>query len=329
MINTESYLDLIKIININTLVISGGAIKGYLYLGAIKLFAEYDILDKIKYYYGTSIGAIIVTCLNLGWNIDETLKFGIGFPIDSMIEFDIDTFIRNYGLVPKINYETLFKKIIIFKGFDVNITFKQLYDLTGKELHMISYSLKDNKSVDLNFETFPDLKIWKGLYMTSALPILVPAFEYKDNIYIDGGIVENFPMNRIKKENYNKTIGICADSYKADWNMIKEKLSNKDIINYLEYSLELIKIMFTKTIKYKSSNYIKLYLNTSTGIDTCTNINFSINSETKQKIILQGYNQTKNQLSIIIKNIFDEQINEHKNTHQNIKKMYGSKYNEI
>jgi predicted acylesterase/phospholipase RssA len=296
-------------------------------LGAIKLFAEYGILNKIKYYYGTSIGALIVTCLNLGWNIEETLKFSVGFPIGCIIEFDIDTFIDNYGLVPNINYETLLKKIIKFKGFDENITFKQLYDLTGKELHLITYSLKDNVSVDLNYVSMPDLQIWRGLYMTSALPVLIPPFEYKDNLYIDGGIVENFPMNRIKKENTNKTIGICADSYKTSWDVLKEKLSDKDIVNYLEYSLELIKIMFTKTVKYNSSNYVKLYFNNTMG--PSTTLNFTIDTETKHKIISDGYEQTKSQLPSIIKNIFDEQINEYKNTHQHLKKTYGSKYNEI
>jgi predicted acylesterase/phospholipase RssA len=325
--NIDFDLNLIKIIDINTLVVSGGGMKGYLYLGAIKLFAEYGILDKIKYYYGTSIGGIIITCLNLGWNIEETLKFSIGFPIGTIIEFDIDTFIDNYGLVPKVNFETLFKKMIKFKGFDENITFKQLYEMTGKELHLITFSLKENITVDLNYESMPDLQIWEGLYMTSSLPVLVPPYEYKNEIFIDGGIVENFPINRIKKENIHKTIGICADSYKTNWANLQEKLANKDIINYLEYSLELIKIMFTKSIKYNTNNYVKLLFDNSIG--TSTSFNFTINSETKQKIILDAYEQTKKQLPTIIQNIFNEQINDYKNNHLNIKKSNGSKYNEI
>jgi predicted acylesterase/phospholipase RssA len=327
--NTHIEFDqtLIKIININSLVISGGGVKGYLYLGAIKLFAEYGILNKIKYYYGTSVGGLIVTCLNLGWNIEETLKFTVGFPMDSIIEFDIDVFIDNYGLVPVKNYETLLKKIIKFKGFDENITFKQLYDMTKKELHLITYSLKDNNAIDLNFETMPDLEIWKALYMTSSLPVLIPPFEYKNNLYIDGGIIENFPMDRVKKENINKVIGINAESYKSDWEILKNKLADKDIINYLEYSLELIKIMFTKTIKFNTSNYVKLYFDKSIG--QSTTVNLSIKPEIKQKIISDGYEQAKDQLPNIIKNIFNEQIDEYKNNHQNIGKKHGSKYNEI
>ena len=318
---------LIKIININSLVISGGGMKGYLYLGAIKLFAEYGILSRIKYYYGTSIGGIIITCLILGWTIDETLKFCIGFPIGCIIEFDIDTFIENYGLVPKVNFETLFKKIITFKGFDENITFGQLYELTGKELHLITYSLKENITIDLNYETMPDLRLWEGLYMTSALPVLIPPYEYKNDLFIDGGIFENFPINRVKKENINKTIGICADSYKSGWSNLKDKISNKDIVNYLEYSLELIKIMFTKTIKYNCSNYVKLYFNSSVG-GPSTSVNFTIDPETKNKIIECGYDQAKIQVPAILQNIFNEQISEYKIVYHN-KKINGSKYNEI
>jgi predicted acylesterase/phospholipase RssA len=318
---------LIKIIDINSLVISGGGMKGYLYFGAIKLFAEYGILDRIKYYYGTSVGGIIITCLILGWTIDEILKFCIGFPIACIIEFDIDTFIENYGLVPKVNFETLFKKIIRFKGFDENITFGELYKVTGKELHLITFSLKENVTIDINHETMPDLRIWEGLYMTSALPVLIPPYEYKNEIFVDGGIFENFPINRVKKENINKTIGICADSYKTDWSNLKDKISNKDIINYLEYSLELIKVMFSKTIKYNTPNYVKLFFNNSI-CGSSTAFNFTIDSETKNKIISCGYDQAKIQIPTIIQNIFNEQINEYKFVCQN-KKMNGSKYNEI
>ena len=49
----------------------------------------------------------------------------------------------------------------------------------------------------------------------------------------------------------------------------------------------------------------------------------------KQKIISDGYEQAKDQLPNIIKNIFNEQIDEYKNNHQNIGKKHGSKYNEI
>lgn len=319
-----SFIKLIKITEINSLVISGGAMKGYLCLGAIKLLSEYNILNKIKYYYGTSIGGIIITCLNLGWSVEELLKFSIEFPIESLLEFDFNNFIETYGLIPKINNETLFKKIITFKGYNENITFLELYNLTKKELHLITYSLKLNKILDINYLTMPDLQIWQGLCMTSALPILFSPFEYKDDIYIDGGIAESFPLNYIKSENINKFIGISTNSYYTNWDELNQKIINKNIINNLEYLLELIKIIFTRLNNYNSDNYVKLTFDNS--IDKSTVININIKQILKQKLINSGYTQIYEQLPNIINNIYKQQIDEYNNIYHN---KFKTKYNEI
>jgi len=101
----KNTLNLIKITNINTLVISGGGVSGFLFIGVIKLLFELSIINNIKKYYGTSFGGILITCLNLGWTIDEILKFSINFPISCIIDFDINKFIDNNGLVSIDNYK--------------------------------------------------------------------------------------------------------------------------------------------------------------------------------------------------------------------------------
>ena len=297
--------NLIKILDINTLVISGGGMKGFLYLGAIKLLFELDIIKKIKYYYGTSIGGFFILCIILGWTLEELLKFSINFPIDLMIEFDIDSFIKNYGLVPKINFETFIKKIITYKGFDENITFKELYSQISKEINFITYSLKNNDVLVINYINTPDLMVWEGLYMTASLPILIPPYIHNNDIFIDGGIIDNFPIDRVKIENKSKIFGICANPYRPIWSKLEENLNNKEIINY---SLELIKIFFSRPKKYLTNNYIRLYN------DNLLNMfDFNMNSESKEKIINIGYQQSLEQIDSIIENIFKEQIKSNKN----------------
>jgi predicted patatin/cPLA2 family phospholipase len=312
---TDDLKKLIKIIDINTLVISGGAMKGYLFIGVIKLLFEYNIISKIQKYYGTSFGAIIVSCLILGWNFDELLKLSTKFPVDSILNYDIDNFIENYGLIPKINYETLYKKIIIFKGFDPNITFKQLYDKTGKELNIIVYDIKNSKAIVVNYNTFPDLMIWEGLYMTTALPVLVPPYAYKDNFYIDGGIVENFPIDRIPVEDIYKTIGICTNYHTNDWEKIEYNLLNKDIINYLQYSLELIKIIITRrqlNFSIDTIIFVNFNDNEASGKNIISSIKFNISDIEKKFFIDKGYDQAKKQFKNIIEKIFFNQLKTNK-----------------
>lgn len=296
--------NLIKLLDINTLVISGGGMKGFLFIGAIKLLSELNILDRIKYYYGTSFGGIIVSCLNLGWNYEEIIKFSTNFPIDCLFKFDINSFLENYSLIPKENLEIILKKTITYKKYDENITFKELYDLTKKELNLISYSLKENKSIALNYINTPDLRIWEGIYMTCALPILISYYEYDNDYFIDGGISENFAINRVR-DNLLHTIGISVDNNKINWNNIKN-LNNKDIFSYLKYLFDLINVFASRTKFSNINNTIKL--NFDNDFDAINQINFSLDIETKNKIIDSGYKQSITQLENIITVLFKEQI---------------------
>jgi predicted acylesterase/phospholipase RssA len=296
--------NLIKLLNINTLIISGGGMKGFLFFGAIKLLFELNILNKIKFYYGTSFGGIIITCLNLGWDYDELIKFSLNFPIDCLIKMDIYSFMENYGLIPKENLEIILKKIISFKNYDENITFKELYDITSKELNLIAYSLKNNETISLNYINTPDLKIWEGIYMTIALPILVPLYQYNNDYFIDGGISENFAINRIK-DNLLHTIGISIDNYKTDWNILKENIDNKNIINYLKYFLDLISMFSSRTKFSDINNTIKLSLK---NINNLNQFNFSLDKNTKNNIINSGYEQSIIQIEDIINTLSKEQI---------------------
>lgn len=320
MIELE-FSNLIKIIDINTLVISGGSMKGYLFIGTIKLLFESKIIEKIKYFYGTSFGSILITLIIMGWNIDEIIKFTVNFPINSIIDFNIDKFLNNYGLVSQKNCEILFKKIIEYKGFEPKITFGELFKYTKKELNLMTFDLKNSSSLVLNHINTPNLMIWEGLHMSTALPILTPPYPTMNSFYIDGGIAENFPINRVKPENINKTIGICIDIYHPNWHIIKSKLLNRDFIKYLEYSIELIKILFAKSNNNPSKTCFCL---TFTNIcDELKSIDFSLDSDTKLQFINEGYKQSILQFKSIIESLLNNQINDNK-----LKKSY-TKYHEL
>ena len=55
------------------------------------------------------------------------------------------------------------------------------------------------------------------------------------------------------------------------------------------------------------------------------NVNFNIDSETKQEIILYGYKCANIQLPNIIKSIFDDQINDIRKNHKSVNKNYSDK----
>lgn len=88
--------------------------------------------------------------------------------------------------------------------------------------------------------------------MTIALPILISHYKYDDDYFIDGGISENFAIERLK-DKLLYTIGISLDNYKINFENIKNLSNNKDIISYLKYLFDLINIFSSKT-KFTSTN---------------------------------------------------------------------------
>lgn len=301
-------MDLVKIINLNSLVISGGGMKGFLYIGTIKLLFEYNIINKFKYFYGTSFGGIIVTCLNLGWSLQELLKLAIEFPLNEIIEFDFDNILNNNGIIPQTNYETFYKKIVSFKHFSEDITFKELFDSTRKELHLYAYSFKQSTVVDFNYVTYPNCKIWQALYMTTALPLIIPPFTFNDDLFIDGGVMENFPIDRVHQENKPYTIGISTDTYKINIEETNKIFVEKNIQKYLSYIIDLFQIISTKEINNLHKNTFVLNFDEQTTIENLKSFDFTINSNIKKQLIESGYKQAAVQFNNIIEYLFHTQL---------------------
>src|SRR3990170_8230654 len=62
-------------IHYNTLVLSGGSIKGCCLLGALQYFYDKGQLSNITKYVGTSIGAIICYLLAIGYTPLELIVY--------------------------------------------------------------------------------------------------------------------------------------------------------------------------------------------------------------------------------------------------------------
>lgn len=313
-------INLIKILEINTLVISGGAVKGYSFLGSLMLLEKYGILKKIKYFYGTSIGAILSATLILNWNIDEIYRFAIKYPFENMLNINFEKIVNDYSLVDQKDYETLLKKIISYKDFDPNITLRELYDKTNKEINLITYNMSSCFEETLNYLTHPDLMLWEALYMTSALPFLFNPYEYKTKIYIDGGIVNNFPIENIKSENKFKTIGICIDGYIPELKSLQKYIAEKNLINYIALFSEMFKIYCDKNNKPKDEELDKLcfkMFNPLGGI----NLNYPKEESIKIEMIKSGYDDSVKQIKSVLNHILKNQIKE--------SFIKTSKYNEI
>ncbi len=155
------------------LVLSGGGARGIAHLGVIKALQEYNV--PIKAIAGVSAGAIAGAFYGLGLSPDEILDIAVEntyMNIRNPRRFSL-------GLFSKSNMQRVLEKYFPGDSFsDLKIP-----------LHIYVTNINSGSS-----EYFSSGELIKPLLASSALPLLFPPIEIKGQQYLDGGLVNNLPV---------------------------------------------------------------------------------------------------------------------------------------
>ena len=279
---------------IKNLVISGGGVKIIASLGVIKYLKENDLLKSIKNYYGTSAGSIICLMLTLGFELEEMIKFIENFDLDKLIIVNTENLFTTFNVCENTKIEKVIKLFLNFKlnnQNDIkkinyeNITMKELYNKTNKYLSITSTCLTTQEAVYISHDTFPNIPVWKAILMSCSIPLIFKPIEWEDKLYVDGGLIDNFPLFNIKLNEIKYTLGIQIN--------LNCKASSEDR-NIYNYVINLIEIILESQIEIKPYNIISIKIDNSLIHNA---LSVDINIDTKKKIIMSAYEQSKIQFS--------------------------------
>jgi len=261
---------------IRTLCFSGGSIKGFAFIGALEKLLEKNIilLENIKCFIGTSAGSILCFLLNLGWNVKEIKDFVLDFNFTKLIgKINSITFFKDFGIQDGERLKLLFIKFLESKFKVKDITFQELYNLTKKKLIIIGTNLTKGEEVIFSYKTTPDFSVILALRISCSLPILFTPITYNNEVYVDGGIVNNFPIKYCSRK---FTIGFyIKNNYSLEIDSIKTL-----IVKVLGLTADTIS---EKNIKKYKKNIIQIK-NVKMKI-----MDFNIDRVSREKIIELGY----------------------------------------
>ena len=208
-----------SIINMNNkktiLILSGGSIKGIAHLGGIKVLEEKNIMINIKTIIGTSIGGIIGCLLLIGYTADELFEFINLLDLNILKNIDMNLFLDKYGADNRKNFIIVLEKMFELKNININITLNELYMMTKKKLILTTVCINEKKLYYLSYKTHPNLSVITALCMTSSLPLWFIPVSYEDKLFIDGGIMNNYPINLCMNK-LHKVIGFYIDTKEND-----------------------------------------------------------------------------------------------------------------
>lgn len=264
------------------LILSGGGVKGIAHLGALKALQELRLLQHIETFAGTSVGALISVLLSIGYSPDELYKFISMMDLNKMKELSFGNLLKLFGLDDGKRMDIVMEKLFKAKGINSNITFVQLYEKTKKTLIITASCLNDKRAYYFSHTNSPNMEVLIAIRMSISIPIYFVPVKYKGKMFVDGGCIDNFPIQL-----FNHCLDDVIALYLSD---VRDH--TEDITNIEDLLLHIIECLLEGVTCNSLKNYDKYIINIS--LKKISMVDFRIDQETKQKLFDIGYTSVMN-----------------------------------
>lgn len=161
------------------LVLSGGGVRGMAHIGVIQALNEYGISANIV--SGSSVGALVGALYANGNTVADMLAF---FKETPLFKYNFLTIVKS-GFIDTDRY------VEIFKGYFPENSFASL----ERELYVVATNLQKAEQ-----RFFSQGELIRPLLASAALPPLFSPLELDEELYADGGIMNNFPLEPLEKK---------------------------------------------------------------------------------------------------------------------------------
>ena len=184
---------------IKHIVFSGGGafgISGYSFLKESNI-AGYWNLNDIESMYCTSTGSIfsLVTLLGFEWDVLD--NYILKRPWHTVFKIDIFSIVQSLktsGILNKKVIDEIFEPLFKSKDLKMDITMKELYEITHIDFHVFITQLNPLLLIDISHTTHPDWTVLESVYCSCCLPMLFIPYEKNGITYLDGGLLLNYPI---------------------------------------------------------------------------------------------------------------------------------------
>lgn len=207
------------------LVFEGGGVKGIAYIGALDFLGSKGILGNIKRVGGTSAGAIIALLVGLNYSLSElqtiltTLNFnnfldknfGIfhiqGFNLIRDVA-NIDRIVNRYGLYTGDFFHNWAAEKIAAKTGDPDATFEDISKKGGfRDMSFMGVNLCTGYAEVFSLENTPAVSLADAVRISMSIPLFftairVPSQGDVQRLYVDGGVIDNYPIRLFDQVKY-------------------------------------------------------------------------------------------------------------------------------
>ncbi|MCF6128620.1 patatin-like phospholipase family protein [Flavobacterium sp. AS60] len=241
------------------LVLSGGGAKGFAHIGVLKVLEQAGV--KIDYIGGTSMGAVVGGLYASGYNATQIDSIFYNTDFDQLLQDYIPRSSKNfyekrndemYAITLPFNKLKIGIPIALSKGM-------YNYNLLSKLTHNVRNVTDFNKlpipflCVATDIEKGEQVVLQNGylaqaMLASSAFPSLFSPVEIDGKLLIDGGVVNNYPVEEIRKMGADIIIGVDVQDDLKDRTSLKDatrilvQITNLDMIKMMKDKVKLTDI---------------------------------------------------------------------------------------
>lgn len=189
------------------LVLSGGGAKGAAHVGVLKVLEKYQI--PVDIIIGTSVGSIVGGMYSIGYSPDEIEKTILNLKFTSLLTNSKDRNLKN--IEDKIENDKYPFTVSIDKNLKLSFPMgflngENIY-LQLKEIFNRAENVKNFNDLPIQYRAITtDLQTGKEViirdgdlalatFKSMAIPSFLEPIEDNGKFYVDGGVVNNFPID--------------------------------------------------------------------------------------------------------------------------------------
>jgi predicted acylesterase/phospholipase RssA len=279
----------------HSMVLSGGAFRSITIVGCIKFLEEQNLMRNITTFVGTSAGSIIGLLAVLGMSSRDMAMFIKDITTKDYIK-DLDmsevlNLFQTYGVNSGTIIEQLVSEALTQKLGLGDITFLELAKHTGKNLVVCVGNISKEREEFWSVDTTPSMSVIKAIRASCSLPIIFTPVTYKGDIYVDGGLYNNFPIDFFKGSNFADVVGVRVRS-----------LPDNTVDSLFSYMNRLLTSTMNvacrkNTPQYLIDNVVSMDLE-DRALFTFDEFKLNITNEAIDAYVSRGYSEAKKQLKL-------------------------------
>ena len=199
------------------LALAGGGVKGMAHVGVIKALEEEGI--EIGYIGGTSSGSMVATLYAMGYTTEEMMKL-FNYFIEDVVKIDPRFLVKSAtsnkqilaeGFSSGKNIEVIMEECAAYKGIKFVKDLKlpiviPTVDVVEKKEYI--FTNRDNSTRFPKEKYITDATISSAVRASSSYPIMYAPARYQGHKFVDGGVLDNVPVEHVKKLGAKKVLAI-------------------------------------------------------------------------------------------------------------------------